>query len=632
MHWERYLVLDPGEDQDDLAAALDLFAPVYQALPDAVPDQIRTFFNEDRPSTSDPAQAGADGAVDLLEKTLRTGGPAALNTAIDLLHQVVDATPGYHPGRAMMLFDLDLALALQARFERSGQLADLDAAVTAGQEAVEVVGVSPRMRVRAAVGWGRAAAGGERWEEAVAGFTRAAELVGQLAPRSLDRDDQEHLLAELGNLGADAAVCCIHTGLAERGVELFEAGRGVLLGQALDTRTDLTALAGQHPTLAEAFTRLRDELDQADPSIGPGSTLTAGDSNESGRRQAAGVAFEAVIDQIRGQAGFERFLRPPLISELHAAADNGSVVIDRIISATTPTLHALTHTRPTHPEDQVSLTGGGRLVAIAMPPTPPTCPAPKPQPPTYSSVSPTRSTCSPARRPPARRSWPRSPRAGGRASPATAPPTRPIPPRAGSSTTATPSPSPTTSTPPCPPATAPPTPSTTPSWTSVTTGPASPRCGPHTCTPAPDPCQGEPLMTNTDTDQGIRIAAQVIRPYLTDWFTAGDAADLDRRIAGILTTPAEPAARAHQLRALLDAHPHTRRFLHDVLADAPHYRPPDQQPDNQPGRPGVGLAGDPGPAGADRYTCPHGDYTWYRPDVAAPIPDCPTHQVALARS
>lgn len=139
-------------------------------------------------------------------------------------------------------------------------------------------------------------------------------------------------------------------------------------------------------------------------------------------------------------------------------------------------------------------------------------------------------------------------------------------------------------------------------------------------------------MTNTDTDQGIRIAAQVIRPYLTDWFTAGDAADLDRRIAGILTTPAEPAARAHQLRALLDAHPHTRRFLHDVLADAPHYRPPDQQPDNQPGRPGVGLAGDPGPAGADRYTCPHGDYTWYRPDVAAPIPDCPTHQVALARS
>ena len=104
---------------------------------------------------------------------------------------------------------------------------------------------------------------GEQWQEAVAGFAAAAELLGLVAPRSLTRGDQEHLLEELGGLGPDAAACCVHAGLTDRAVELFEQGRGVLLGQALDTRTDLTALAEQHPGLAARFTALRDDLDRA---------------------------------------------------------------------------------------------------------------------------------------------------------------------------------------------------------------------------------------------------------------------------------------------------------------------------------------------------------------------------------
>ncbi|WP_152989946.1 CHAT domain-containing protein, partial [Frankia sp. ACN1ag] len=219
------------------------------------------------------------------------------------------------------------------RFERIGELGDLDEAILAGQDAAGVVGASPRVRVQAAVGWGRAAAGGERWDEAVAGFTAAAELVGQLAPRSLDRSDQEHLLVALRNLGADAAVCCVQAGLPERAVELFEAGRGVLLGQALDTRTDLTDLTAAYPRLAEAFTRLRDELDSADPTrtfpslttVGPDGISAAYD--DGGRRRSAALAFDALIEQIRGQDGFEGFLRPPSIRELHAAAVDGPVVI-----------------------------------------------------------------------------------------------------------------------------------------------------------------------------------------------------------------------------------------------------------------------------------------------------------------
>ena len=38
----------------------------------------------------------------------------------------------------------------------------------------------------------------------------------------------------------------------------------MLLGQNLDTRTDLTALAERHPDLAERSHALRDDLDRAD--------------------------------------------------------------------------------------------------------------------------------------------------------------------------------------------------------------------------------------------------------------------------------------------------------------------------------------------------------------------------------
>ena len=172
----------------------------------------------------------------------------------------------------------------------------------------------------------------------MAGFAAGAELLGLVAPRSLARGDQEHLLEELGGLGADAAACCVHAGLADRAVELFEQGRGVLLGQALDTRTDLTALAERHPGLAARFTALRDDLDRAGDPAGPPAALPPGtDGTAEGRaeaarrdaerRRAAAAAFDQVIAEIRGLPGFRGFLRPPPVAELLAAAAEGPVVV-----------------------------------------------------------------------------------------------------------------------------------------------------------------------------------------------------------------------------------------------------------------------------------------------------------------
>ncbi|MDT3442683.1 hypothetical protein [Pseudofrankia sp. BMG5.37] len=146
LHWARYLVLESGEDQEDLAAALALFAPVYQARPDAVPDEVRTFFGDQRPDAASSAQAWSARAVALLRETMRSGDRATLNDAIDLFRQAVDATPTDHPDRAMYLSNLGLAL--QARFERVGELADLNDTIDLFRQTVDATPTDHPNRAR----------------------------------------------------------------------------------------------------------------------------------------------------------------------------------------------------------------------------------------------------------------------------------------------------------------------------------------------------------------------------------------------------------------------------------------------------------------------------------------------------
>jgi CHAT domain/Tetratricopeptide repeat len=272
--------------------------------------------------------------VALQARFARTGDRSDLDNAIDAGQQAVTASPAGHPRRADYLSNFGLAL--QARFERSGDPADLDGAIDAGQRAAAMEGASPRVRAIAAHRWGQAAAVGRRWPEAVAGFAAAAELLDLVVPRSLARGDQEYLLEQFGGLAAEATACCVHAGLPERAVELFEQGRGVLLGQALDNRIDLTTLA-RHPDLAARFTARLDDLDRDDDlaAPAPGWPTDTGGAGPDGRAAAArlrmqrgqaAAALDQVIAEIRKLPKLHGFLRPPQAAELLAAAAEEPVV------------------------------------------------------------------------------------------------------------------------------------------------------------------------------------------------------------------------------------------------------------------------------------------------------------------
>jgi tetratricopeptide (TPR) repeat protein len=307
--------------QADMEAAIDAGQQAVAATPAGHPDRAKMLVNL--------------GNV-LDARFAQTRDPEQLGAAISVYRQGVAATPADHPDRAKML--ANLGKSLDSRFQQTGDPADLDAAIDTFRQAVAVTAAPPLVRSAAARSWGRAAASGQRWHEAVAGFAAAAELLQLIAPRGLTRTDQEHLLEELGSLGADAAASCVRAGLTDRAVELFEQCRGVMLSRALDTRADLAELTGRHPGLAARFTALRDDLDWAEDAVVSPMALAEKDgpaqdtraealSQGAERRRAVAGEFDRLIAEIRQLPGFAGFLRPPPIAELLAAAAEGPAVV-----------------------------------------------------------------------------------------------------------------------------------------------------------------------------------------------------------------------------------------------------------------------------------------------------------------
>jgi hypothetical protein len=202
------------------------------------------------------------------------------------------------------------------------------------------------------------------WPLAVEGYAAAIDLLVRVAPRSLARNDQEYWLSTLAGLGGQAAACCLEADQVDRAVELWEQGRGSLIGQALDTRVDLTAVADQYPQLAADFIRLQEQLDsttvsgsrasaaahvagQTEPG---GGGFDSGGGDEIERRRKLAENVDKIVAEIRSRPGLERFLLPIPVDDLLSAAAEGPVVLINVTSIRS---------------DALILTSGGvRVVAL----------------------------------------------------------------------------------------------------------------------------------------------------------------------------------------------------------------------------------------------------------------------------
>jgi tetratricopeptide (TPR) repeat protein len=170
-------------------------------------------------------------------------------------------------------------------------------------------------------------AGRERlWPTAARAWAQVLDQLPALTDwHLLSRDRQEHLEL-LSGLGPEAAAVQLRLGSPEGAWQAFEAGRGVLVNQALQTHADVTALQARDGELCERFVALRAALNATD---GEQDAITLSVSEQNRRataRRAAAAEWAQVIASVRRLPGLTRFGLPPDPAELREAGANGAIV------------------------------------------------------------------------------------------------------------------------------------------------------------------------------------------------------------------------------------------------------------------------------------------------------------------
>jgi len=263
----------------------------------------------------------------LSNRYARTGDLADLAAAIRAYEQAVAQTPEGSPELPRHLNNLGTGLS--DRYARTGELADLAAAIrayeTACQQGTEI---ALEVALGAARNWGNWATEREEWPEAVQAYDYGLKASQQLFEGQLLRASKEAWLREVRGLHARAAYASARTGDLARAVEALEGGRARLLGQVLEReRSDLAQLATLAPALYQSYAAAVGQLQVLEAqeisgqvALPAGQTLT-----EAIRRARAGL--RAAVKAIRGLPGYEEFLTVLSFAQVQAAAEPGCPLV-----------------------------------------------------------------------------------------------------------------------------------------------------------------------------------------------------------------------------------------------------------------------------------------------------------------
>jgi hypothetical protein len=265
----------------------------------------------------------------LLARFERLGDLGDLDKSVSMLNDVVCLTPDGHPDKPSQL--IHLGNTLMQRFQKLSIESDLDNAILHFSVAACSKTGPTHVRFHASTIWAQSKRIQEDFATAMDAYRIAMNLVPELAWLGLSVSDRHHHLLEASEMVRDAAAVAIISGHYSQAVEWLEQGRSVIWNQVLNLRTPTDLLKKSHPRLADQLLSLSFKLDQsgtrtADPESTKDSELQSLQSIADQAHQNA-LAREKLIKQIQKLEGFERFLLPKNISELSQAAQQGPVVI-----------------------------------------------------------------------------------------------------------------------------------------------------------------------------------------------------------------------------------------------------------------------------------------------------------------
>ena len=142
LHWYRYQALPEGQGLQDLNTTIEMFTLCFITGVGDLPEPLL-------PTVADQAVSTA---TTFLQQALGSTDQALLSATVGLWQRILEATPTDHPNHAMYLNNLGIAL--RVRFERSGALADLEAAIEAIRAAVEATPTDHPNHAESCPTWG----------------------------------------------------------------------------------------------------------------------------------------------------------------------------------------------------------------------------------------------------------------------------------------------------------------------------------------------------------------------------------------------------------------------------------------------------------------------------------------------
>lgn len=266
----------------------------------------------------------------LLDRYEYAGDPADLAEAVAVLNEAARAAGPANFIRPLVLFNLGDAT--RRKYQRSGRQDDADAAARYFAECARLPTALPVFRIRSARAWAEVAEERADWPTAQEAMDVALDLLPQLTDRRIGRESRQyHIKGYVSGLAVEAAVAALELGgsdAAPTALIALERARGILITQALQANTDISALREHHPELARQFERARELLNAEAPQEAESATtdrVYAPVWTALHRREAAS-GWDQILATIRSRPGFEQFLGEPRIDELVRTAVGGTIV------------------------------------------------------------------------------------------------------------------------------------------------------------------------------------------------------------------------------------------------------------------------------------------------------------------
>ncbi|KAJ7466381.1 TPR-like protein [Mycena latifolia] len=255
----------------------------------------------------------------------RLGDLTDLNESVSTFKAAVSLTPEGHPAKPLWLNNLGNSLL--SRFERLQDPHDLEDMLLQYSCAASSPTGAADVRFQACAMWTQYAHIFQH-PSLLHAYTTAVDLIPKVAWLGLSISDRHHQLLNAGEIVRNAASAAIDSQEYSQAVEWLEQGRSVIWGQVLNLRSPVDDLQMLHPKLAAELISISNLLETSGTQSGTAG-FEPSQSLEITPQQYHDHAARRneLLHQIRGLAGFERFLLPKPISELSQAAKMGPVVL-----------------------------------------------------------------------------------------------------------------------------------------------------------------------------------------------------------------------------------------------------------------------------------------------------------------